>query len=102
MIPLSKRECVDVYPMNYTPNLDDTSIDAAIERIRQETKVEFKHQVTLLNVWEIICFAAEGYAVNDIATGFNIEPARVSSVLKQDELITQTTLKRSKHLHISG
>ena len=35
--------------------------------------------------------------MNDIATGFNIEPARVSSVLKQDELITQTTLKRSKH-----
>ena len=97
VIPLSKRECVDVYPTNYTPILDDTNIDAAIKLISQETKVELKHQVTLRNVWEIICFAAEGYAVNDIATGFNIEPARVSSVLKQDELITQTTLKRSKH-----
>jgi hypothetical protein len=97
VIPLSKRECVDVCPTNYTPILDETSIDATIELIRQETKVELKHQVTLRNVWEIICFAAEGYAVNDIAIGFNIEPARVSSVLKQDELITQTTLKRSKH-----
>jgi hypothetical protein len=62
VIPLSKRECVDVCPTNYTPILDETSIDATIELIRQETKVELKHQVTLRNVWEIICFAAEGYA----------------------------------------
>ena len=97
VIPLSRCKCVDVYPTNYTPILDDTNIDAASELISQETKVELKHQVTLRNVWEIICFAAEGYAVNDIAIGFNIEPARVSSVLKQDELITETMLKRSKH-----
>ena len=97
VIPQSRSDCVDVYPTNYLPVLDDTNIDAAIELICQETKVKLKNQVTLRNVWEIICFAAEGYAVNDIALGFNIEPARVSSVLKQDELITQTTLKRSKH-----
>jgi hypothetical protein len=97
VIPLSKRECVDVYQTNYTPILDNTNIDAAIELISQETKVELKHQVTLRNVWEIICFAAEGYAVNDIAMRFNIESESVSAVLKQDELITQTTLKRSKY-----
>lgn len=97
VIPLSKRECIDVYPMNYTPILDDASIDAVIELIRQETKVEFKHQVTLRNVWQIICFAAQGHVVNDIVKNLKIETAMVSSVLNQDELITQTTLSRSKY-----
>ena len=96
-LPLSKRVCADVYPENYSPIIDDKNVDAAIEQLCQEITVEPKNQFTLRNVWEIISFAAEGSALKDIAMRLNIELDSVLSVIKIDEQITQTSLKRSKY-----
>ncbi len=96
-IPQAKHHLTDVYPSQYNPALITTSIEALIQSLELNPVIEFKKNITLKRVWEIICRLAERQTTRDIAYHTGLDENLILFIKQFDTDITQTTLQRSKY-----
>ncbi|WP_217533683.1 tyrosine-type recombinase/integrase [Vibrio metschnikovii] len=96
-VPASKRNLMAAVPATYQPPLDLSNIDEAITQVGHTKEIELKQTFSLGEIWAIIQLLAQGHPSDDIANLTGIDTSAVEAIVKSDESIMQTSLRRSKY-----
>lgn len=96
-VPESKRALMAVVPNIYEPPLVVSCIDEAVTQLGLTKSIEMKQTVSLHEVWEIVQLLAEDQQSSDVANLTGIDTSAVEAIVKSDESIVRSSLRRSKY-----